>query len=240
MRHKLFQSLTVASLAVGASSLPILADSHTFKLSIAGITAGSIKLNATDTGSTYSAKGGLFPSGLVAKFATIGFDGNVSGRVKGKTYLPKTYKGASKSKSGTAQVHMTYSNANPKVISDTSTKAKPQSPPTKAQKKGGLDVITTTHILFQDRADEDLCKQTIPIFDGRKTSKITINKRTLKGGNVQCSGSYKRVQGFSTSQMAKGSNFPFTMIYEKQGDGMYRLMEFSTKTTFGRARAKRK
>ena len=100
--------------------------------------------------------------------------------------------------------------------------------------------MTAAAIVFSDQTPETLCNQIIDMFDGRRRSKLTLAPATLMGNSATCKGTYTRVAGFSPDDMQEGVNFPFSLLYTRGDADTFRLMSFTTKTTFGSLRAKRK
>ncbi|NBQ28706.1 MAG: hypothetical protein EBU18_12240 [Rhodobacteraceae bacterium] len=89
-------------------------------------------------------------------------------------------------------------------------------------------------LTLEDLPESELCTQNIDIFDGARNVKITMKGLKKSGNSYQCDGTYKRIAGFSESELKDGVNFPFTMTYSKQGD-KFRAERFDVQSIRGRA-----
>ena len=109
-----------------------------------------------------------------------------------------------------------------------------------AKQTGTMDLLTAAYSTFKTTSADSLCNTVHDMFDGRRRSKLILAKPKISGKTATCAGTYKRVAGFSPSQMQKKVNFPFSLRYEQMDDGNYRFMEFTANATFGKIRATRK
>lgn len=222
-------------------SSPALAEkaSSTFQISVSGFRAGIIQLNSATNGSSYSVKGSFKTTGLVSKISNIGYQGSVSGSFRGPRYYPRKYFGNASTGSRKSVVKMSFKNGTPNVDDYTPVRAPQPYNIKTSDQKGTVDPLSTAYMLLRDVDKSELCGKVIHIYDGRRRSRISVHKPVIKGDTVNCTGTYSRVSGFSPKEMKKQINFPFSLDYIKQDDGVYKLVQFATKTTFGTARAKR-
>ena len=171
-------------------------------------------------------------TGLVAKLAPYRFDATVKGQVRASQNRPHRY--SEKSDTGKRQTDktITYVNNVPKVI-----QSKPRKPHwlDPQQQKGRIDTLTATYELLRTRAKDDLCQQTLKLFDGARAVDISLSEKTTKGTVISCQGLYQRIGGFSKIQMKKGVIFPFTLRYTPTNTGAYQLQTMTFKTLRGRA-----
>ncbi len=84
------------------------------------------------------------------------------------------------------------------------------------------------------------CDLALKLFDGKRSSRLTLGAPQAVDGGVACPGEYRRVAGFSAEDMAERSRFPFTVYLEPAGDGMMRVREVVMETLYGNARLKRR
>ena len=235
--------LAVMSLTLVMAPAPTKAaqaQSHIFKLYIKGIKAGTISTTAKKNATGYSLSGAIKPSIFLRLLRDVGYVGKASGNYSGASYSPGKYTGHTKTGSRTSTVKMRFTKGKPIVDAYLPSRAKRGYDINPAAQKGTLDLLTAAHSVFEDSAAKDLCNRIIAMFDGRRRSKLTLSKPKKSGSRATCSGKYTRIAGFSPHDMQKRVNFPFSLVYEQQNDGNYRLMSFHTQTTFGNAKAVRK
>ncbi len=227
--------ITGLTLPVSAS-----AENITLNLYAYGIKAGTISVNGAENASAYSVKGLLSPSVVLKTFKDVGYKGASSGRIsKGKFYTRK-YDGHARTGSRNSIVKMRWKNNRPIVDRYSPERERRDYDITPSKQVGTKDLLTAAYLTFRTVTADNLCNVTHKMFDGRRRSQIHLGKPVIAGKTAVCSGSYKRVAGFSAHQMTKGVNFPFTMYYDQQDDGTYRFKEFTSAATFGKIRAVRK
>jgi len=235
--------LAVMSLTFGLAPAPTKAaqaQSHNFKLYIKGITAGTISTSAQKNGTGYTLSGAVKPSAFLRLLRDVGYVGKSSGSYTGNSYSPQNYTGYTKTGSRTSTVKMRFAKGKPIVDAYLPSRAKRDYDIDPGAQKGTIDLLTAVHSVFEDSAAKDLCNRIVTMFDGRRRSELTLLKPKKSGTRATCSGKYTRIAGFSPRNMQKRVNFPFSLVYEQQNDGNYRLMSFHTQTTFGDAKAVRK
>ena len=230
MRFKQLGAFFIAcSLASGA-----LADrsDDEFDVYIRGLKVGRLSLAVETETHSYAARLLLRTTGLVAKLAPYRFDATVKGQIRGDQHNPRRY--SEKSDTGKRQTDKTiaYFNNVPKV-----TQSKLRQPHwlDPRRQKGRIDTLTATYQLLRNRSKDDLCRQTLKLFDGARAVDISLSKKTTNGANISCHGLYQRVGGFSKVQLSKGVSFPFTLHYTPTETKTYQLKTMTFKTLRGRA-----
>ncbi len=223
-------------------TLPISAQAEniTLKLYAYGIKAGTIIVNGNETASAYAVRGVLAPSFLLRTIKDVGYSGSASGKNRKGRFYTRKYDGHARTGSRNSIVNMHWKNNRPVVDRYSPERARRDYDITPSKQVGTKDLLTSAYLTFKTVAAKDLCNTTHKMFDGRRQSQISIGKPKISAKTATCTGSYKRVAGFSAHQMTKGVNFPFTMYYEQQDDGLYRFKEFTSAATFGKIRAIRK
>lgn len=229
----------LCALALLTLAIPAIAnasETHVFNLYILGFRAGTISTAINKKGSNYALSGKVQPTAFLRKLRDVGYAGTTYGRFgKGHTYSPSKYTGNMRTGSRTSTVKMHWSKGRPNVDAYTpGREPRPYDIKPSAQ-KGTMDLLSSLHSVFEDSTKAELCGRTIPMFDGRRRTKLTLSKPNFSGVKGICKGTYSRVAGFSPEDMKERVNFPFTLLYEQQDDGNYRLKSLSTTTTFGKA-----
>jgi len=239
--YKITSALIIGTLmALPQPTLAASSQSHVFNLYIKGWKAGTISTAAKKTTKRYALSGNINPSALLRMLRDVGYNGTASGSYSGAKYRPAKYTGHIKTGKRNSTVKMRFVKGKPIVDSYLPSREKRKYDITPEKQKGVIDLLTAAHSVFEDSTAKGLCNRTIPMFDGRRRSKLTLSKPKKTSKGATCRGKYTRLKGFSPHDMQKRVNFPFTLVYDQKDDGNYRLMSFHTKTTFGDAKAVRK
>lgn len=236
------KTLCAVTLIGLSTSVASIAKAETVGLNLyaLGIKAGTITINATDNGKSYSVKGAVVPTALLKKIKDVGYSGVASGHVKGTQYFSKRYSGNTKTGSRHSKVKMHWNGTTPVVDSYQPNREKRAYDISPSAQKGTIDLLTSAYLTFKTAQPDTLCNATHKMFDGRRRSQISLGTPKISSNVATCKGSYKRLAGFSPDDMKEKTTFPFTIHYEKQSDGSYRFKEFNAQATFGKIRAIRK
>lgn len=211
-----------------------------FSLYVSGIKAGSVQTVISTSGTAFSVSGQLSPTRFLRSIRNVGYTGQSAGTVKDGVFSPKRYSGQTQTGSRNSQVQMRFQNGRPSVDSYTPVRETRPYDITPSKQTGTIDPLTAAAQVFQDQTASTLCNTTLHMFDGRRRSKLTLSAPKREGPTATCQGTYTRVAGFSPNDMKERVNFPFSLVYTRTDADTYRLTSFSTKTTFGSLRAKRK
>lgn len=232
--HPALKAATLAGLLLPTAALA--KETHIFNLYILGFRAGTISTAIIKKGNSYSLAGVVQPTAFLRRLRDVGYKGTVQGTFgDGHQYRPIRYHGNMRTGSRTSTVKMRWSRGVPRVESYEPSRApRPYDIDPSAQ-RGTIDLLSALHSVFEDSTKKNLCNRTIPMFDGRRRTKLILSEPEFSGKKGICKGSYTRVAGFSPEDMKERVNFPFTLLYDRLDDGTYRLKSLSTKTTFGKA-----
>ena len=222
--------------------LPAMADQSdkaSFGLSLRGISAGNLTVNGSISGRRYTAEGVFQSAGIVGALRKIRYDARAQGRYASGKFVPAAYWEKADTPKRKSEVTMGYSGGVPQGIS--------YDPPREAtaglklsEQRGTYDPLTALYAVLRDVPAEEACKTTFSTFDGKRTAKVTLSNRQGAGDVITCAGEYRRVAGFSESDMAEKTRFPFTLIYQKAANGMMRVEEISLDTLYGKGVLKRR
>ena len=223
----------------GSMIMPLAVNAETISLKLyaIGIKAGTIQIKNTQNGNSYVINGTVVPSKFLKMIKDIGFIGTASGKVYKNAYHSKKYAGHLRTGNRNSIVKMHWNGRTPVVDSYQPAREKRSYDIAPSKQTGVIDLLTAGYATFKSRSVNNLCNTTYPMFDGRRRSQITLGKPKISGKIATCTGSYRRIAGFSPHDMEKRVNFPFTMHYEQQDDGMYRFKDFTADATFGKIRA---
>ncbi len=223
----------MAGFAVADSALALGGDGKSaasFNVSIAGVRAGKMDISSNVSGSSYSADINMRATGLVAAVATYKFKASAKGTMSGAdSYRPSRYKENSDTGSRKNNVIITYSGGVPKP---NKTAAAPSLPG--SGQKGTVDPLTAAFALFRDRSKSNLCKTNLTIYDGKRRTSIRMRPGKISGTSATCTGTFKRLGGFSKKKMAEGTSFPISVTYSVKS-GVYKVKSLTIKSVRGRA-----
>ena len=215
-------------------------DSLTYEIFVYGFKLGVLRIEMAQTDSRYAAAGRVTTTGLMAKIAEFEFDGKVKGYRNKSGYWPADFSATILRKSSETAVRMTYHNRIPKVVEYSPEREMKETDVNPAEQQGAVDLISSAYMILRDVPREQLCDKSIQMFDGRRRSQIREGKPVISGDKARCSGYYERIAGFSISEMADQTTFPFALFYEMQTDGNYRLTSIETESVVGSAKMVRK
>lgn len=235
--------MRAAFVALFILALPANAQTSTevqrFSVYVSGLKAGTLQTVITKNGKAFSVSGTLSPTRFKRSIRDVGYAGQSSGTF-GKTFTPRRYSGHTKTGDRTSKVQMRFNGGVPSVDSYQPEREPRDYDIDPAKQRGVIAPLTAAATVFRDQPSATLCNRTIPMFDGRRRSELTLAPPTSEGDSATCTGTYTRIAGFSPQDMQERVNFPFTLMYTRINADTYRLTSFTTKTTFGSLRAKRK
>ncbi len=215
-------------------------DSLTYTIYVYGFKLGVLRLELAQTDSRYAAAGRVTTTGLMSKIAKFDFDGKVKGHRENSEYWPDEFSATIFNKSSESTVRMTYNSRTPKLVEYAPERAARETDVNPAKQHGAVDLISSAYMILRDVPREQLCGKSVQMFDGRRRSQIREGKPIITGDKARCSGYYQRLAGFSESEMAEQTTFPFMLFYEMQKDGNYRLMSIETESVVGSAKMVRR
>lgn len=229
-----------ASVAVACADTDTKTDSLAFSIYVYGFKLGILQVEMSQTPAKYTAAGRVTTTGLLAKIARFDFDGTVRGSRDGTKYWPDDYIATVTRKSNASTVHMTYANRTPKEVDREPDREPRDRDADPAEQQGAVDLISSAYMVLRDVPPAELCDKSVQMFDGRRRSQIVQGDPEIRGRTARCGGFYQRIAGFTKGEMSDQTVFPFTLFYEMQGNGNYRLMSVETESIVGSAKMVRR
>lgn len=213
------------------------AEQKAYRVSIAGFPIGTASYSAAVSGKRYEVQGFMGSTGFFGAFLASRYSGAVIGRVSGEQLTPQIFRGRFEQGRRFAEVDIKYSGGRPtKIIRRPERPAQPHDIDyTKV--RGALDPITAMYFMLKDRTVDKVCTQSFQVFEGSRTSRITMQRSQGDNGTVICNGVYTRLGGFTAEQMSDRQNFPFQMVFHPTASGLFEVREFRATTFWGVARA---
>ncbi|OYU17510.1 MAG: hypothetical protein CFE34_15360 [Rhodobacteraceae bacterium PARR1] len=231
-------ALTLA-LALPLQAEPIRQEAR-FDLVMLGLTAGSLQFSGIEDGGRYSVRGVLSSGGILAFLRKVSYDARANGRVVEGAYRPARYAERADTGKRVSEAVMEYPRGVPKVVSYNPPREPQKNDVDPATMAGTVDPLTALYATLRDVDPGQECQVTVPMFDGRRSSRLSITAPVVAGDEVTCQGEYRRIAGFSDKDMAEKTVFPFTLVYEPAADGRMRVMLVEMETLYGTARLVRR
>ncbi len=215
-------------------------DQATFDLVLKGITAGTLTFSATQSGKGYGVQGKLQSSGLAALIRKVRYDAKVKGSVSKGRYSPSSYSEKADTGKRQSESVMAYKGGVPQVVSYNPPRDPGPNDVDAATMGGSVDPLTALYATLRDVAPGQECQVSVKMFDGKRSSQITVGKPKADGDGVVCTGEYRRLKGFTADEMADKVRFPFTLTYAPVEGGKMRVVEVSMDSLYGKARLTRR
>ena len=234
------RSLLFATALASLASSAVGAETATYDLSIRGFHVGTVSYSGEITDGRYAVTGRLQSGGLIDWVKRIRYDGNSSGRVKGDRFTPQRYVEVADTGKRQSEAVMEYRGGVPQVKV-----YNPPRPPgggglDPAKQGGTVDPLTALFAALREVPAGDACDLTLHLFDGKRRSLVTIGPPTATADGTTCTGEYRRVAGFSDSDMAEKTRFAFMLALEPAGEGKLQVAEITMDTIYGKGRMKRR
>ena len=230
------QRFLIAALLSLAAATAAAQTTHTgtFDLKLAGVRAGVVAFSAVEDGRQYSAAARAQSSGLVALVRNLSYDARATGRITPRGFVPTRYQESADTGERVSRAVMEYVNGVPQVKSYDPPQERRSRDVDPATQGGTLDPMTALFALLRDVPRGEVCTLDVPVFDGRRASRVSTRGPKPEGDRIVCEGEYRRVAGFSERQMREKTRFPFSITYAPAGD-RYRVERISVDTLYGRA-----
>lgn len=200
-----------------------------FGVTIRGISAGTLSVKGAEQAGRYETTGILKSGGLLGLVASVKYTAKASGAVRGAAFRPSRYDEDADTGKRKSRTTMTYSGGVPKVVAGSTGDLSP------ASQGGTVDPQTAIYAAFRDVDADQVCKLNVQMFDGKRRSQVRLRSPRPDGDRILCNGEYRRLAGFSDSDMAEKSRFPFNLYYSKTADGRFRVERVVTETLYGTA-----
>ena len=219
------------------------AETLIFDIALRGLNAGTITLEASESGGSYAVEGQMESRGIVGALAPARFEARSRGSWRKGRYVPAQYEESFSTAKRSGRATMDYEGGVPgEKRHDPPQDRDVDAPETivdPATQGGTLDPLTGLFAALRSVVPGEECKLDLAIFDGARLSRITTTGRREAEGRIQCTGTYRRVAGYSARDMARETAFPFILTYGTDGPRL-RVTEITIETLLGRATLKRR
>ncbi|QYK41320.1 MAG: DUF3108 domain-containing protein [Paracoccaceae bacterium] len=215
-------------------------DEHSYRVTVLGVYAGTVRLSGEQRGNAYRAELALESRGAGAAIRRVRFLASSEGGIANGRYAPARYAEDADTGKRQSKSVIEYKRGVPTVVTYRSDKDHRLNVVDPATQGGTLDPVTSIYAILRDVPREAACTAAITTFDGRRRTTTRLSDPRPQGEGLVCRGEYRRVAGYSDSEMAERSRFPFTVIYVPAPGGMMRVDEVRVQTLYGNAVMKRR
>ncbi|HEY0276425.1 MAG TPA: DUF3108 domain-containing protein [Paenirhodobacter sp.] len=229
-----------AALIIAALCRPAQADQSdriVFDFQLAGLSAGQLTIDGTIAGNAYNANGVMKTTGILGALRTLRYDSTVSGGYAQGRFTPLRMDEIAQRGSDRIEHAIVYRGNVPVSVT--------RNPPRKARatdvaavdQGGTIDPLTALYAVLRDVDRAEACRFSSYLFDGSKRAQVVLSQPVAAGQGVTCTGEYRRIAGFSKSDMAEKPRFPFRLTYAPTPDGQrLRVVSIDTDTILGKGR----
>lgn len=240
---RMVAALIVWALAVGAARgeariTPI------YDLYFGGVWAAELLLDARIGAERYDARAQLTTKGMIGAVYGAAFDVTAQGRV-GADWRPERFLADTRAGRKAQLVEITYDGTRPAAL-----RAEPEFDPRPWEldpyaQTGAPDPLSAALSVLGPRPQAQVCNDRVEVFDGRRRIAIAMERpqsdpaREPEIGphqpRLRCAATYTRVAGFKPKLMARQRDFPFTVWFQREPDGLYHLTRAEGPTPLGLA-----
>lgn len=224
------------ALPLGLTGARAWSQTATYDFYVTGIKVGTMAFSTQEGARDYSAAARINASGIVAAVLDFTFDGASRGVLAEGAPVPTLFEAVSNSPKGERTTRIDWKNGVPTKV----TIAPPrENEPAPGEQAGTLDPVSAGFALLRDGPAERMCATSVDVFDGSRRSRLKLGARQPAQGGFTCSGTYARIKGEPHS-LSSQTEFPFTLTFSQDANGMARAQRIQTSTSFGRATLERR
>ncbi|MFV0245357.1 MAG: DUF3108 domain-containing protein [Qingshengfaniella sp.] len=211
-----------------------------FTVSFAGLRAGTLAYEASETDGRYEARGSVRSGGLAGIVFNMRIDATATGQVTGNRYAPTVYAEIAEERGETVSRRFRYPAGWPEITRDPP-RDRPRRHAAPADQQGGtVDPMTAVFAVLRDRPASLACQLDIALYDGATRARIRLDQPSPIPNGLRCTGRYEREAGFSPAAMARQSVWPLTLTYRTGPEGILQVQDLQFQTNFGAARIQRR
>lgn len=240
-RLGLLALIGLGCLGLGTSGLAAPAEGDTaarFDVRLLGVKVGQMTLAGRIRAGAYVVTSEFSTTGVAGRLARAGFDLSARGKVDARGFVPERYDEYIDTGRRKSSARLRYARGVPRITGGTLASEAPDpgdTPLDPAREGGTLDPLTAMFAALHDQPAEALCRVNVTVFDGARRSEIVMAARSDAGdGTVTCSGTYRRLGGFSARELERQTVFPFTVTYAP-GGGRMQARHVSMRSSYGKA-----
>lgn len=220
--------LTALALATLLLSTPALSEAVRFDVTLSGLRAAVLTVEAEEGGGRYAARVRVTTTGAAAVLRPVRFAAEAAGRLSGNRPRPERYAESVDTGRRQSSARLAWQDGIP-AAADGSGSSGP---------KGAVDPASALFAGLRDRTEP--CKLSFAVFDGTRLAQVDLSPAAAADGETVCKGRFSRQSGYPPEDLARRRHFDFTARFAALPDGRWRLQELETDTAFGRALLRRR
>jgi hypothetical protein len=226
---KILKAVAALGLSL-ALALPARAEQALFDFSVAGIRVGSLTMQSEQSGASYAAKSRIDTAGI-AGLLDFFYDGSATGTLARGKVVPARFQATSRSPRALRETRIDWKGGTPVAVSVEPPRSTAPDP---AAQGGTLDPVSAGFRLLRPVPPADLCSTTIDVFDGSRRSRLKLAAPSEGADGIVCQGTFARIEGESHN-LIRGNEFPFRLVFARNGSGLATLERIEAPTSFGQA-----
>jgi len=204
----------------------------TFDLRLLGLKLGEMQIVGRVARGHYTAASSFRSTGVAGALARARFTARSSGRAAPSGLAPRRYSEDVDTGRRQSSARMTYQGGTPRVIGGTLASETDRLDP--KDERGTLDPMTALFSALRTQPRDGLCDLRATVFDGARRSGFAFTDRQAGAqGQITCSGTYRRLKGFSASELRRQTVFPFAITYAPRG-GLMRAETMEMQSSYGK------
>lgn len=209
------------------------AEQAQFDVTLKGLRVAELVLTDSMADGRYRVQVTIRSDGVAGIVRRVRFQAQSDGAVA-NGFTPQSYTETADTGRRQSRVEMVFDGGVPRVVTYAS--PRPDGPELldPASQGGTLDPATALFAGLRDRPVGQGCAEDHAVFDGRRRSSYV-----LTGSGMTCTGTYRRIAGYTPAEMAERTQFAIEVTYATEGDVM-RVVEASVQTIYGKMRLKRR
>ncbi len=213
------------------TSRTAIAQTQTWDVRAFGIKVGELNLNVRETPHSYAGSGRFQTTGLAGVLRRIRFSVSAQGQLQSSELRPRTYKGSINTGRRISETTLAFEGDLPRKVAGAQA---PKQPIAQADLRGALDPMSMMWTTLRDQTDATLCQIEQTQFDGTRLVRITLKDRTSTSDQVTCAGTYDRIGGYSSEELAEMTTSPVSITYRREGT-VWRAVGLAMTTRHGKA-----
>lgn len=218
-----------------------MAETLAFDVTLAGVRVAAMTVDATETPAAYRASAQVVTRGLAGAVRPVRWNAAAEGTRKGARLMPSSFREEIDTGRRQTRASLAWKGGAPTVLAYDSSEEIEVEAADPAAQMGTVDPVTALYAGLRPVAPDAACALSLQVFDGqRRTSAALAAPLPADGGGVECAGTYRRIAGFPTKDLAERSMFSFRVVYLPRADGLLHIDRIETDTLFGRAVLRRR
>ncbi len=210
-----------------------------FDVSFRGIKAGVAAFKGVTTDNAYTVAGQLKSTGLIGAVVNLSYNVKAQGVRQGDRFIPRSYSENNRDGAAVSRATISFQNGVPNIVDTNPPATRGPYALDPATQAGTLDPGTGLFTVLRDRPRNEVCNESVDIFDGSRRARVTLGAPKEANGQITCAGSYTRIAGYEPWEMEERKTFLFRAEFRPAGD-LWQVSRVGIQTVYGEARLDRR